>query len=149
MTGDTSLETVGDLTILPSATSADTGIIFYPGAKVEAISYLPLLDRLRNEGYTCVLVKMPLNMAIFDADAADGVFEQLPDIKHWYIAGHSMGGAMASDYASRNPDKCSSDLYFQISLGSKMNMKSSRKLVKGTLALLRDVKIIWMEWNML
>ncbi|MEG0091483.1 MAG: alpha/beta fold hydrolase, partial [Oscillospiraceae bacterium] len=83
----------------------DTGIIFYPGAKVEAIAYLPILEKLRNEGYTCALVEMPLNMAIFDANAADEVFEQVPNIKNWYIAGHSMGGAMSSSYASENPDK--------------------------------------------
>ena len=50
---------------------------------------------------------MPFNMAIFDVNAADDVFERLPQISNWYIAGHSMGGAMASDYASKNPEKVS------------------------------------------
>ena len=31
--------------------------------------------------------------------------EQFPDIQHWYIAGHSMGGAMASQFASEYPDE--------------------------------------------
>lgn len=44
-------------------------------------------------------------MAIFDPNAADDVFELLPDIKNWYISGHSMGGAMASSYASKNSEK--------------------------------------------
>ena len=44
-------------------------------------------------------------MAIFDASAAEKIIAQLPDIKNWYIAGHSMGGAMASDYASKHQDK--------------------------------------------
>ena len=30
---------------------------------------------------------------------------QFPDIQHWYIAGHSMGGAMASQFASEHPDE--------------------------------------------
>ncbi|MBP8856173.1 MAG: alpha/beta fold hydrolase [Oscillospiraceae bacterium] len=105
MQGDGSMEVVDNLTILSPSVPSETGIIFYPGAKVEAAAYLPLLEKLKREGYTCVLVKMPLNMAIFDADAADAVFLQLPDIQRWYIAGHSMGGAMASDYAAKHPDK--------------------------------------------
>jgi pimeloyl-ACP methyl ester carboxylesterase len=35
----------------------------------------------------------------------DKVFDKLPTIKNWYIGGHSLGGAMASDYASKPQDK--------------------------------------------
>ena len=30
---------------------------------------------------------------------------QFPEIRHWYIAGHSIGGAMASQFASSHPDQ--------------------------------------------
>ena len=30
---------------------------------------------------------------------------QFPDFQHWYISGHSMGGAMASQFASEHPDE--------------------------------------------
>ena len=43
---------------------------------------------------------MPFHLAIFDVNAAEGVMAQFPDIRHWYIAGHSMGGAMASQFAA-------------------------------------------------
>lgn len=105
MQNNTSIEVKDNLTILPSSIPSDTGLIFYPGAKVEHIAYLPILSKLAQSGITCVLVKMPLNMAIFNQDAANQVFDQLPDIKNWYVGGHSMGGAMASSYASKNPDK--------------------------------------------
>lgn len=105
MADSSSVEMTDRLILLPPNTPNGTGILFYPGAKVEAIAYLPILDKLRDRGYSCALVKMPLNMAIFDANAADGVITKLPDIQKWYIAGHSMGGAMASSYASKNPDK--------------------------------------------
>lgn len=82
-----------------------TGLIFYPGAKVETLAYIPLFDELRQRGYTCVLIEMPFNMAIFDTKAADDVYELVPHIEKWYISGHSMGGGMASDYASNNPEK--------------------------------------------
>ena len=94
-----------DLTILSPSYPTDTGLIFYPGAKVEGAAYLPLLDRLRQTGLTCVLVEMPFRMAIFGADAAEDVMERFPDIQHWYIAGHSLGGAMASQFAADHPEE--------------------------------------------
>ena len=99
------LEVRDDLTILSPSYPTDTAIIFYPGAKVEGTAYLPLLDQLRQTGLTCVLVEMPFHLAIFDADAAEDVMEQFPDIQHWYIAGHSLGGAMASQFAADHPDE--------------------------------------------
>ena len=50
---------------------------------------------------------MPFNLAVFDANAADEIIDQFPDIDNWYLAGHSLGGAMASNYASKRPDKVS------------------------------------------
>lgn len=94
-----------NLTILSPFSPTDTAIIFYPGAKVEAIAYLPLLDQIRQTGVTCILVDMPFHMAIFDVNAAQDVIAQFPEFEHWYIAGHSMGGAMASQFAADYPDE--------------------------------------------
>jgi len=94
-----------NLTILSPSYPTDTAVIFYPGAKVERAAYLPLLDQLRRTGLTCILVEMPFRMAIFDADAAGEVMAQFPEIDHWYVAGHSMGGAMASRFAADHPDQ--------------------------------------------
>lgn len=102
---DSTIEVQDDLTILSPSYPTDTAVIFYPGAKVEAEAYLPLLTMIRQTGVTCILVHMPFRMAIFDANAAEDVMEQFPDIRHWYIAGHSMGGAMASQFAASHPDE--------------------------------------------
>lgn len=88
--------------ILSSENSSDTGIIFYPGAKIEYTSYLPILNQLKENGYTCILVKMPFNFAFFNPNVADKIIEENTNIKNWYISGHSLGGAMASYYSSKN-----------------------------------------------
>ena len=92
--------------VKPQATNdKEIGLIFYPGGKVEAIAYLPLLYQLSQKGITCFLTEMPFNLAVFKVDAAERVFEENPDINTWFIAGHSLGGAMASNYMKRNYNK--------------------------------------------
>ena len=106
MQSDAAIKVQDNLLILSPKAPSDTALIFYPGAKVEFYAYLPILEKIKqNCGITCILIKMPFNMAIFDVNAADKTIEKFPDIKNWYIGGHSMGGAMASDYASKHQDK--------------------------------------------
>lgn len=100
-----SIKVDSNLTILSPTIPSENALIFYPGAKVENTAYLPILQKLTQRGITCILVKMPFNMAIFDVDAANEVFERLPKIKNWYIGGHSMGGAMASKFAAEHKEK--------------------------------------------
>lgn len=98
------MHTEGNLTIIGDP-KAETGLIFYPGAKVEARAYAPLLDRIAQQGYCCVLVEMPYHLAILNVDAADEAMEAAPEVQQWYLAGHSLGGATAAMYAADNPDK--------------------------------------------
>ncbi len=87
----------------PSVCAPSTGIIFYPGSKVEAAAYLPLFsDIAKQTGATCFLVDMPFNQAFFDIDAAQNIIDSNPQISGWIMAGHSLGGSMASDFASNN-----------------------------------------------
>lgn len=78
------------------------GLIFYPGGKVQPEAYAPLLKRCADEGILCVLVKPLFNLAIVDSDAASGIQQLFPDIGTWTLAGHSMGGVAACDFASRH-----------------------------------------------
>ncbi len=82
----------------------DTGIIFYPGGKVEYSAYAPLLYRCAQQGITCVLVEMPGNLAVLDMNAAEGIPERYTHVNSWYLAGHSLGGAMASSYLAEHKD---------------------------------------------
>ncbi len=83
---------------------SDIGIIFYPGGKVEYSAYAPLLYRCAQQGITCVLVEMPGNLAVLDINAADGIQERYTHVNEWYLAGHSLGGAMASSYLASHTD---------------------------------------------
>ena len=47
---------------------------------------------------------MPLNLAIFGANQAADVIEAYPEIENWAVGGHSLGGAMAAQYAGGNPE---------------------------------------------
>lgn len=84
--------------------AVNTGIIFYPGGMVEYEAYLPLMTLCAEKGAACFIVKMPLNFAFMDKKAADKFPKLYPEISHWYLAGHSLGGAMAASYISDNYD---------------------------------------------
>lgn len=76
-------------------------IIFYPGAKVEYISYAPLMNKLAKEGIDTILLEMPFNIAFFDMKAANRVIDKYK-YDNYYIMGHSLGGVVAT---SINIDK--------------------------------------------
>ena len=81
--------------------SPNKALIFYPGAKVEETAYAPLLNRIAAEGMDVFLVKMPFRLAFFGADKATDLISQY-EYDEWYIGGHSLGGAMAADYAAKH-----------------------------------------------
>ena len=101
--GDVSIlqDDQGNYTVLPQK-AGDTGILFYPGGKVDERAYLPLLKKYAENGITCILVKMPFHLAVFNMNGADGIQKQYPRITKWYLAGHSLGGAMAAVYIARH-----------------------------------------------
>lgn len=98
-TGSVQAEQNGDVIwFVPEEPTA--GLIFYPGGKVEHTAYAPLLHACAENGILCALMQMPGNLAVLDANAADGLQEAYPEITTWYIAGHSLGGAMAANYVA-------------------------------------------------
>lgn len=53
---------------------------------------------LADRGFLCVIVPMPFNLAVIDANGADGVQEWFPAVRRWILMGHSLGGVMAAGY---------------------------------------------------
>lgn len=86
----------GDIAFVPGDPRA--GIVFYPGGKVQAEAYAPLMRDLAERGFLCVIVCMPFNLAVLDANGADGVQEQFPAVRRWILMGHSLGGVMAAGH---------------------------------------------------
>lgn len=92
----------GDIAFVPE--KATKGFIFYPGGKVEYTAYIPLMNALASKGILCVLTEMPFNLAVFDMNAAEGIQDAYPQIKEWYIGGHSLGGSMAASHLSEHAE---------------------------------------------
>ena len=93
----------GRLVFEPASPRA--GLVFYPGGKVEYTAYAPLMAELAQEGILCVLLKMPLNLAVLRTGAAAGIPEAYPAAGYWILAGHSLGGAMAASYLGKHPEE--------------------------------------------
>lgn len=94
----------GTVVFRPDGGETVAGLIFYPGGKVEHTAYTPLMEALASEGILCVLVEMPFRLAVLDMNAAEGIPEAFPEVEHWYMGGHSLGGSMAASYLASHTE---------------------------------------------
>lgn len=84
--------------------SAATGVVLYPGARIDAAAYAPAAQALADTSMALVVVlDAPLDIALLDIDGADAVREAYPDVERWIVGGHSLGGVAAARYAA-DPD---------------------------------------------
>lgn len=93
----------GQLVFRPDSLT-DKGLIYYPGGLVEPEAYAVTAQGIADEGYLVVIPKMPLNLAFTGINRADDIQADFPEIESWVIGGHSLGGAMAAQYAKNNVD---------------------------------------------
>ncbi len=89
----------------PVNSNRNIGFIIYPGGRVDFRSYAPMAHRIAEEGHLVVIVRMPLNLAIFGANIANDVIKSYSQISSWVIGGHSLGGTMAAQFVNENPSK--------------------------------------------
>jgi len=82
----------------------DTGLIFYPGGRVDPRSYSSIAHQIADEGYLAIIPKMPFNLAVTNKRAAVGIINDFKEIENWVIGGHSLGGAMAASLVFDEPE---------------------------------------------
>jgi hypothetical protein len=91
------------LSFVPKAGGARTALVFYPGGKVPAAAYAPAAQAIADAGFPVFIAEMPLNLAVLAPDAADAIFRAYPGIERWALAGHSLGGSMATSFIAGHP----------------------------------------------
>ena len=79
---------------------SSTAMVFYPSA------YAPLMQETAASRIDCFLMKMPGNLAFLGINRANVVRGDIAgySYEHWYIGGHSLGGAMAAQYVGKHAD---------------------------------------------
>ena len=98
MQSDSQVQVTEDrwITFQPAGMQPDTGLVIYPGGPVDPRSYSPIAREIAGRVYLAVIVPMPLNLAVFGSERAQEVIADYPEIRHWAVGGHSLGGAMAA-----------------------------------------------------
>ena len=91
--------------------SGEETLVFYPGAKVEAAAYAPMLRLLAERGVDVCLVRMPFELAFFDIGAAEDVLKTVESGRR-YVGGHSLGGAMAASWAAKHGEEIDGVILF-------------------------------------
>ncbi len=101
----------------PASGATGVGLVFVPGAKVEAAAYAAKLSGLvAEQGVTVVITKPWLNLAFFDFRPLDTFTALAPDVDTWIVGGHSLGGvrscmlATQADALALFASYCSTDL---------------------------------------
>jgi len=99
------LEDVGGQVIHVASTGQRKVVfVLYPGGLVRPQSYEWLGRALSAYGVETWIPVMPFDLAVTGIDRADAIIAHVGDVPV-VIGGHSLGGAMAADYASKHADK--------------------------------------------
>jgi len=97
-------ETNTAVTMSPDGVKPTKGLVFYPGARVDARAYQDILAPVVGAGYRVVILKEPLGLSLLEGNQARSAIEDNPDITTWAVGGHSLGGVSASSFALNNTD---------------------------------------------
>ncbi|MFB9994319.1 alpha/beta hydrolase [Deinococcus oregonensis] len=84
---------------IPATGETRAALVIYPGANVAPEAYRWLGEALAGRGIRTVIVRFPLNLAVLEPNRAGRVIKALGlPAGRIFLAGHSLGGAMAAQF---------------------------------------------------
>ena len=117
------------ITFSPVGVQPLSGFIFYPGGRVDYRSYAPILRMLALRGYLVVVPRVLLNLAFFSPDVAAPIIAAHPEIRHWAVGGHSLGGVAAALFVSNHPGQVQGIAFWASYPADDRLLKSDLKIV--------------------
>jgi pimeloyl-ACP methyl ester carboxylesterase len=94
-------ESGASIVMTPATGASGAGLVFIPGAKVDPLAYAAKLSGLvHDDGLTVVITRPTLNLAFFDLRPLSAFTDAAPEVKTWFVGGHSLGGVKACQLAT-------------------------------------------------
>ncbi|HFH9271573.1 TPA: alpha/beta hydrolase [Streptococcus agalactiae] len=118
-------------------------IIFYQGALVEEEAYSQLARDLADKGYNTYILKTPLNLPVLSPHKAKTIINQ-NHLTNVYLAGHSLGGVVASQNAKIAPVR---GLILLASYPSRKSDLSHKKLRVLSITASNDHILNWEKYE--
>jgi len=104
------------------------GLVFYPGARVDARAYANVLRPLAADGYLVVVLKEPFGIGLVHVNHAGRVLAVHPEVRSWAVGGHSLGGVAASTFADDHPGQVKGLVLFAAYPAGKLRRTDLRVL---------------------
>ncbi|HMP01563.1 MAG TPA: alpha/beta fold hydrolase [Gemmatales bacterium] len=102
-------QTAQDWSFTPAKGGSPSALLFFPGGGVEPVAYAPLARAIAADGWAVYVVKLPGKTTAAELHRQNAialgksVMSSKPEIKHWVVAGHSMGGSIAARFVHEEP----------------------------------------------
>jgi dienelactone hydrolase len=139
-------ETSAGFEFSPASQEPSSALVLYPGGHVDARSYAPLAREIAAAGYLVVVPPMPLSLAVLAPNAANKAVEAHPEVDAWVIGGHSLGGTMAAQYASRNAETAQGLLLLAAYPAGSSDL-SDQSLAVADVVATSDGVLTWENWE--
>ena len=114
------------INIVPASVQVKTLLVFYPGGRVRPQAYEWLGRALAVRGVQTVIPAFPLDLAITGTERAEGLIARYGAGKRVVLAGHSLGGTVAAQYAALRPDKIDGLLLLAAYPAPNVNLHDAR-----------------------